>query len=74
MAEKTKSKGKVLTTPERCKQCGLCVQNCPVGAISFGTEINSVGYNYTIIDHDKCTVCGICYLTCPDFVYEIQAD
>lgn len=74
MAEKAISKGKVVTTTERCKQCGLCVVACPKQAISFGNEINSAGYNYTVIDHEKCIVCGMCYITCPDFVYEIVAE
>ena len=67
-------KGKVITTPERCKQCGLCVAVCPKQAISFAEDINSAGYHYTLIDHEKCIVCGMCYITCPDFVYEIKAD
>lgn len=74
MAEMAVSKEKVLTTPERCKQCGLCVAACPKGAISFADEMNSAGYRYTVIDHDKCIACGMCYITCPDFVYEILAD
>lgn len=74
MAEKAISKGKVLTEPERCKQCGLCVSACPVDAISYADEINSAGYHYTVVDHDKCIVCGMCYITCPDYVYEIKAE
>ncbi len=65
---------KVKTKPSRCKQCGLCIANCPKQAISFEEEINSSGYRYTVIDHEKCIVCGICYATCPDGVYEILND
>lgn len=65
--------GKVLTKPERCKQCGLCVTACPKEAISFADEINAAGYNYTIVDHEKCIRCGICYQVCPDGVYQIVA-
>lgn len=65
---------KVLTKPERCKQCGLCVQVCPKKAISFSEEINGAGYRYTIIDDEKCIACGMCYQTCPDGVYEVLGD
>lgn len=65
---------KVLTKPERCKQCGLCVQVCPKQAISFSEEINGAGYRYTIIDDEKCIACGMCYQTCPDGVYEVLGD
>ncbi|MDO5062746.1 MAG: 4Fe-4S binding protein [Peptostreptococcaceae bacterium] len=62
---------KVFTKPQRCKQCGLCVANCPKQAISFAQEINKNGYNYTVVDHEKCIKCGICYTVCPDGVYTI---
>lgn len=65
---------KVLTKPERCKQCSLCISVCPTNSISFGEEINTAGYRFTIIDHKKCIACGMCYLTCPDGVYTILGD
>lgn len=65
---------KVLTKPERCKQCGLCVATCPKDAIKFQDEMNSNGYRYVEIDHEKCIACGMCYLTCPDGVYEVLGD
>lgn len=65
---------RVLTKPDRCKQCGLCVAICPKGAISFAEELNANGYRYTVIDHEKCIACGMCYLTCPDGVYEVLGD
>lgn len=63
-------KYKVMTTPNNCKACGLCVGFCPKKAISFSQEINSAGNNFTVIDHDLCIRCGICYEVCPDYVYE----
>lgn len=62
---------KVLTKPERCKQCGLCVDVCPKQAISYGAGINAGGYNYTVIDDGRCIACGMCYTICPDGVYEV---
>lgn len=69
-----KLKERVMTKPDRCKQCGLCVAVCPKGAISFGEEINKAGYRFTIVDHEKCIACGMCYATCPDGVYEVLGD
>ena len=65
---------KVLTNPSRCKQCGLCVGNCPKKCISFSPEINKAGYHYTVIDDSNCIVCGTCYTVCPDGVYEVLGE
>jgi len=62
---------KVKVKQERCKQCGLCVVNCPKKAISFIEEINTAGYRPVNIDDEKCVGCGICYTVCPDGVYEV---
>jgi 2-oxoglutarate ferredoxin oxidoreductase subunit delta len=62
---------KVKVESLRCKQCELCVVNCPKDAITFTEEFNEFGYRTTVIDDDKCIGCGICYTMCPDGVYEI---
>jgi len=41
-----------------CKACGICIEECPVEAISEGEEF------YTI-DPDTCTECGECADVCP---------
>ena len=45
--------------PEACKACGICLKNCPVGAITGEKKVPHV------IDQDKCTRCGICWEKCP---------
>lgn len=45
--------------PEKCKGCGLCAKQCPVGAISG--EIKSP----FSIDTEKCIKCGACMEKCP---------
>jgi pyruvate formate lyase activating enzyme len=44
--------------PDRCRGCGLCIQNCPEGALSRSqAEI--------IVDLNLCRHCGHCIATCP---------
>lgn len=65
---------KVLTKPERCKECRLCAAFCPKEAISFAKKTNPAGYHPAVIDEDKCIACGICYTTCPDGVFHVLGD
>jgi ferredoxin len=48
----------------RCASCGLCVDICPVGAISQIYEI----------DKNKCTDCGQCQKDCPVSAIDFVAD
>lgn len=41
-----------------CIGCGICVKNCPAGAIK-------VENFHAIIDYEKCTGCGACMEKCP---------
>lgn len=43
---------------EDCVSCGTCEPECPVEAISQGSETY-------VIDPDKCTECGACAEVCP---------
>jgi NADP-reducing hydrogenase subunit HndC len=45
--------------PEKCQACGICLRECPVGAISGEKGVVHV------IDQGKCTKCGSCIEVCP---------
>ncbi|MDD5679017.1 MAG: 4Fe-4S binding protein [Kiritimatiellae bacterium] len=44
---------------EKCTGCGLCVEACPVEAISMEDDKAKV-------DKDKCADCGQCVEECPN--------
>jgi energy-converting hydrogenase A subunit P len=44
---------------EKCKSCKLCVDECPVGAITYDEDKGIQR------DQDKCLKCSTCYQTCP---------
>ena len=56
---------------ERCKACGLCIQNCKSSALRMTKCLNSRGYKHVELLPQKCVGCGICYIVCPDGVFEI---
>ena len=58
-AMECKALAKIQIDEEKCKACGLCQKNCPVGAIEG--EAREKRY----INQDKCIKCGTCISTCP---------
>ncbi len=54
-----KALAKIQIDEEKCKACGLCQKNCPVGAIE------GEGREKRVINQDKCIKCGTCIKACP---------
>jgi len=62
---KSKDKKGVIN-PARCKGCGLCIEKCPVKALSYGTDLGVFASPVPIVDLNKCIACGLCHQICPD--------
>jgi len=45
---------------ETCSCCGVCVENCPYGAIELDT-----GEGYAVVNATLCKGCGACAAACP---------
>jgi predicted aldo/keto reductase-like oxidoreductase len=47
-----------------CKNCGICISECPNFALSAGEK-------KAIVDHGKCLLCGYCTPHCPEFAIRV---
>lgn len=53
--------------PQLCKACARCIEACPPGCISMGTEIEpATGFMPVVVNLDECTECGLCFTACPE--------
>ncbi|MFH0896449.1 MAG: NADH-ubiquinone oxidoreductase-F iron-sulfur binding region domain-containing protein [Candidatus Bathyarchaeota archaeon] len=54
--------------PERCTACGLCIKECPEGAIEYREvydEKKKDTVKKAVINAEKCRKCGQCFSVCP---------
>jgi 2-oxoglutarate ferredoxin oxidoreductase subunit delta len=65
---------KIIYDQNLCKACGLCVEFCPVKAITFTANLNEKGYRVLSFDQEVCTACGTCYRMCPDLAITVQRE
>lgn len=64
-AKKNIIRKKAIVDKNYCAACGVCVKNCPLGAIKI---VNGIAAE---IDENKCVGCGRCKKACPASVIEI---
>ncbi len=67
LEEKKKTRIGMAMITDRCKKCGICISECPVGAISKNKD------GQTVINGSKCIGCGKCKNSCPNNAIEIFA-
>lgn len=58
--------------PKLCKGCGICIEKCPVKALSFGENLGVYGTATPDIDIEKCITCGNCQRFCPDSAIKVE--
>lgn len=52
----------------RCKECGFCIEFCPMQVLEPSEVYNEKGYHPPKIkDETKCLLCGFCEVLCPEF-------
>lgn len=53
--------------PHLCKSCGICLEHCPVKALSWSKDkFSYISRPLPQVDIAKCLACGICQQVCPD--------
>ncbi|MFP4036839.1 MAG: 4Fe-4S binding protein [Desulfobacteraceae bacterium] len=57
----------VIVDPEKCTGCALCVQDCPLGAISLRKK-------KAFIAEEVCTQCGACVRVCPEGALSLEKE
>ena len=67
LEEKKKTRIGMAMITDRCKKCGICIYECPAGAIAKNKD------GQTVIDGSKCIGCGKCKNSCPNNAIEIFA-
>lgn len=57
----------VRINPGTCKACGLCVERCPMDALTLEdcAEASNKTGQAPMLDPDKCLGCGVCVHKCP---------
>jgi 2-oxoglutarate ferredoxin oxidoreductase subunit delta len=70
-------RGQIYIIPERCKECGICIEFCPRDVLQVSSQANSKGYHYPEIalgKEEACVHCEFCAMICPEFaIFTLQA-
>lgn len=58
--------------PEYCKSCGLCIERCPVQALTWSKDLNQRGTPLPQVNIESCTACQTCQKVCPDGAIKVN--
>ncbi len=65
---KGKKNHEIVILPERCKECGICMEFCPKKVLAAGEDDKPV-----VADRKSCRACRMCEYRCPDFAIRIES-
>ncbi len=58
---------------DRCKGCGLCVDNCPQKVLRMSRGIGMRGTPYAeVAEPRRCIGCRLCCIACPDVAVDMR--
>jgi len=57
----------IVTMPDRCKGCELCIELCPKDVLDYDPKLNVHGVHPPrVVNEEACVGCGLCEEICPD--------
>jgi len=57
----------IVTIPERCKGCGVCIELCPKDVLDYDPKLNAHGaHPPRVVNKENCVGCGLCEEVCGD--------
>lgn len=57
---------------QRCKGCGLCIENCRNKLIGWEKDVNNRGVHPAYFSGGGCSGCACCAYVCPESCIEVM--